>query len=74
MIASGYTVDLYCDAKGHIGRLDGSSLDAQFSDESSQVVWRAIRKAGWVVSRKTGIALCPSCIRAGRTELAKKRR
>ncbi len=61
MIASGYTLDLYCDREDkHPG---GANLQgawhAQFSDEERAQCFRAAAKAGWQVDRGARTCLCP---------------
>ncbi len=60
MIASGYTLDLYCDAKKH--KETFRSPHAQFSDELKSACWKRARLNGWRLSEKTGKAICPACL------------
>lgn len=74
MIVSGYTLDLYCDGakdcKNRNARYDGSHNDrghppARYSDENKYICWRAARIDGWKLIRKTGLAICPKCVKNG---------
>lgn len=63
MIASGYSIDLYCDAPMH--ERHKHPWPAQFVDESSRVAWAMVREAGWKVRIAIDYAICPSCVKAG---------
>lgn len=70
MIVSGYSVNLYCDgAPDCPNRLGGintySGPAADFSDEERAQCYKDIRKAGWVLNRRVGTAVCPRCAKAG---------
>lgn len=66
MIASGYTLDLYCDRKGCKRGAYGNPRAQQFSDESKAVCRRLAKRAGWHVDYTKGAAVCPGCAREAR--------
>lgn len=67
MIAGCYSLDLYCenskpsqdwpDKHGHTW----GSFPWQYADELGSVCRARARRAGWIINRKTGVALCPNC-------------
>lgn len=61
MIVSGYTLDLYCDRenKAH----EYKEFPHQFVHELRSVAWKQARRAGWILNKKEGIAVCPKCSR-----------
>jgi hypothetical protein len=64
MIIGCYTLDLYCDADAeHAWR----AFPVQFSAETGEECRQQARRAGWKLTPKTGTAVCPDCVRAGRT-------
>lgn len=64
MIASGYSMDLYCDsAQAHAY---GTGF-AQFYAETFARCRKEAEKKGWLFDMPTRRVLCPQCRKAGRT-------
>ncbi len=65
MIASGYSLDLYCDGEGcKAGEYGLHPKCDQFHDESKRKAWRMAHRRGWRFRR--GDAFCSSCVAAGK--------
>ena len=60
MIASGYTLDLYCDNEGEGIHAYGEGKD-QFFDEHGSECRKQARAKGWKIVWTKGIAICPKC-------------
>lgn len=67
MIASGYTLDVYCDYGAGVHDGSWQMVKDQFFDESKRVAWRLCRRAGWKFKMVAGEqkAMCPDCVKAG---------
>lgn len=71
MIASGYSLHLYCDTPGcpnglarHQG--DTSVPPGDFSDEERSVCYKRARRAGWLINHRYRTTVCPECAKAGK--------
>lgn len=74
-LACGYTLDMYCANKEveWIGsqdkRMPGQHRYQEFPhtffDERGSVCRTQAKAAGWKADFKRGVALCPSCVKAG---------
>lgn len=65
MIASGYTLNLYCDnEKAHSWLNDPSAFSEFSSDEKNckAICFRMAKKSGWKIKRD-GTCLCPNCVK-----------
>lgn len=63
MIASGYSMDLYCEADGHQhGYNEGQ---AQFFGETWADCARQAREAGWRIHKQRRECICPKCVKQG---------
>ncbi len=62
-MASGYTIDLYCDGPGPHPH---GAFPVTFFDESGAKARRAARDSGWRLNMRTGRALCPKCAKEGK--------
>lgn len=63
MIASGYSIDLYCDnqeSKEH--RYD--EFPHQYYDEERSVCRTSAKQDGWKVNWIKGTAICPKCAKS----------
>lgn len=68
MIASGYTLDLYCDHPGHV--YSHISQKFQYCSDSKNCyseVRKMARNEGWIL-KKNGEVICPKC--SGKTQVA----
>ena len=70
MIASGYSLHLYCDTPGCPNgqaqrQGDDFSPPGNFSDEERSQCYRYARIAGWIINRGTRTCVCPKCAKAG---------
>ncbi len=74
MIAANYTMDLYCDNQKATtawqgtpkpGQHEYNEFPHQFIAEHGATARKEARKAGWKFDWKEGIAVCPSCVKAG---------
>lgn len=63
MIASGYSMDLYCQVKGnqHAYRKG----QAQFFGETWAECAKQAREAGWKIDKRKRECICPDCIKLG---------
>lgn len=62
MIASGYTMDLYCDGEGCTrGKYELYPVNQSFHDESKSACLRDARAAGWKISWRKQTAFCKHC-------------
>lgn len=55
-----YSLDLYCANDGHPFR-EG---EASFSGATKAGCYRQARRAGWLLSEKKDLAICPACRKA----------
>ena len=63
MIASGYTLDLYCEVEGNQhGYKEGQ---ASFYGETWGDTTAQARAAGWMINRRVRECICPKCVAAG---------
>lgn len=65
MIASGYTIHLYCDFVNQSHRHDRFSNPDEFFDESSRVAWKMAIASGWKFYERRTVAKCPLCVKMG---------
>lgn len=81
-IASGYTLDVYCDiyeadaaatnGDGYLARMhefSWRSNHAQFNGETWAQVRAQARHRGWIITPDRMHAYCPHCVREGRVPL-----
>lgn len=59
MIASGYTLALYCDLESDDHEFN--EFPHEFCNEKRSVCWRKARQAGWYISMIERTAICPKC-------------
>jgi hypothetical protein len=75
MIASGYTLDLYCDVpvEGwehlHQSEFSHGPGVGKFYAEEGRTARADARRAGWKFNMRTGVAICPTCAKAGRAPI-----
>lgn len=70
MIASGYSLHLYCDTPGCPNQnCTGGVVPGDFAHEERSVCYRMARKAGWVINRRYRTTVCPECAKAGKLPL-----
>jgi hypothetical protein len=68
MIASGYSVDLYCDVRScgkHPSRSWTKTTEASYVGETWSECARQAKRDGWKLRRAPGYAICPGCAKAG---------
>jgi hypothetical protein len=70
VIASGYSLHLYCDTPGCpnqncTGSADNPVVPGDFSHEERSVCYKMARKAGWVINMRARTVVCPICSKAG---------
>lgn len=63
MIASGYTMDLYCEVEGN--RHGYKEGQAQFYGETWADCARQARDAGWKINKRRRECICPKCVERG---------
>ena len=63
MIASGYTLDLYCDR-------EGCEEHAHYSAQYKGPCVRAARRRGWKLRERLTIAICPTCAKSKARKVA----
>lgn len=59
MIASGYTLDLYCD--NETADHPFGYFPQTFFDENKSQCWKDAKKKGWKLDSKNRTAICPLC-------------
>ena len=62
--AEGYTVHVYCDVHEHVMPKLNIGCD-EFTGRTKADAYKIMRQAGWVLSRKDDIAVCPDCAAEG---------
>lgn len=67
MIASGYSMDLYCDGVGCTHKSWQPNAKAQFTGETFGDCAAQAKRGGWKISRDRTKCLCPDCAKAGRS-------
>lgn len=59
MIVGCYSLDLYCDGNG--GGHVYNEFPHFFVGKSASSCYRQARRAGWRLSIRSGVAICPKC-------------
>jgi hypothetical protein len=66
VIVGGYTLHLYCDAKG-CKEAHGRASFGEFAGGDAKEAWKEARAYGWKSYPAQGLVVCGSCHKAGRT-------
>lgn len=71
MIASGYSLHLYCDTPGCPnqnckGSADDPRAPGDFSHEERSVCYKRARRAGWLINHRYRTTVCPECAKSGK--------
>lgn len=66
MIASGYSVDLYCDITDGFAHTRFNGGQGQFYGETWQDCAKQAKAEGWLISRDRQRCVCPACAKAGK--------
>lgn len=68
MIAGCYSLDLYCDYCDR-NTCTGSNRPDKFNAETGGECRKNARKRGWRLDWSAGLAKCPACVKAKKTEI-----
>jgi len=71
MIASGYSLHLYCETPGcpngqAQSHGDSSVPPGDFSHEERSTCYKRARQAGWIINHRYRTTVCPICAKAGK--------